>query len=477
MKFFLVILAFAISFDALAASSLELDLKPNDPVAASAIKIKGIRHQIHLSNDVLSVATTWHLSDINISAPSKLLFGSIYKSKKVVSVYVDGRTATFTSDSSGVLNVDISAWPHELEIRYELLNAKTDALLEISSREFFALLPYIASNSGYGFDIRPTSSLNFSDLIITKAEVTGANDLIVFGSAPATIRSDSVQIEARAAGRFVFGLANPRVYRKTYFSSAGTRFLVLSPTGILGFDPKVFKKVISKSWPIYRALFPNPSDWIVFHDDPSLPVGAGPTGSNVFGFGYQQSVPPEVQNFLLDQAGWPKFRTSEEYMKYLIPSSPDPIGDYWKTIINHELGHLFFGFGLTTERHPLPHNYWMSLGLGLAVDELITTRMTGRPAEFYDGLIAYWKEKLSTLPIDQKLEMPDIAADRLYQVSSFNRLQHFAHGKSLYFWRRVRSGIGDIRFIQLVRDFVKRGGHSLGYRSFRPTLLKAMLSA
>lgn len=456
------------------AMTPEIDLGPDEPVKPSLIEIERVRHDVHVSDDALSIRTEWSFHEIDHPAPTELLFGSVYKSKKITAVQIDGKSSKFIMEPTGILRVPILRWPNAIEIQYELLEAKIDTILEITSHEFFILLPYVASSHGYGFDTRPIAALNFSDSILTTATVWSAKDFIVYGSSQAIDRGTSTEIAPRAVARFVLGFANPRTHTQRQFRSEDTDFLVISPIGIAGFDPAVFQQIIQRSWPMFLARFPSPSNWIVLHDDQSLPVGAGPTGSNVFGFGYMESVPAEIQQMLLDQAGWPKLKNTEEYISHLIPSSPDPARDYWTTIINHELGHLFFGFGLTFERHLLQHEYWMSLGLGLAVDERITEKMTTRSPEFYDGLVSFWQTKLARLPIDQRLENPSLSADASYQVSSFNRLQHFAHGKSLHFWRQVRAALGEAKFDSLANDFVRAGGYSKGYSEFRPILLQVL---
>ncbi len=190
-----------LSVHAVAEARLGLDLGPKDPVRASIISIKSVRHRVSVAKDSLSVSTFWQLQSPRVRAPEALYFGSIYKTKRVKAVRIDGKSAKFGTDGSGILQVEIKDWPRVVEVQYDFLEVKTDRLLEIEAREFFALLPYVQGDRGYGFDIRPTQGLNFSDVIRTSAEVMESGDLIVYGSAPTIRGTASVLIAPRAVVR------------------------------------------------------------------------------------------------------------------------------------------------------------------------------------------------------------------------------------------------------------------------------------
>jgi hypothetical protein len=455
-----------------------LALRPYEHRQSNVLKINSLNHVVRYTQDKIEITSTWALKpQPELANLRRLIFSSSYSGGlQVKSVAIDGISLNWESLQGKAFSIarkKVGRAPKTIAVTYVLQNFKISGPTTINALEFFHLERLVHDSKGQlAYDLRPASSLDYSERVRTEALVEGAGEFILFGSGHVTRTGSKHVVASTTAGRFVIGFADRQLYAVNRFNVEQTEFSVIHRKNSSGFDPSRIQKIVSRSWPVYLNIFPKSTDAIVFYEDPSMPVGAGPAGTNVLGFGFQESTPPEIQDFLKTQAGWPAFSSSFGYISWVYKSSRDPVSDYWTTAVNHELGHLFFGFGDTTERHPYLYDYWFSLGMGILFDEQITAGMIGAPPALYENLVGYWKDHFSlNTNIDQRLVEPDISTDASQDVSSFNRLQHFGHAKAFYVLRKIREAIGADVFDRLAIDYVRHGGSSEGYLDFRKKLL------
>ena len=460
-----------------------LTLNPYAPIEDSVIKVKNLVHSIKAENKELTIHTTWWIDSSTIGGPLKSLkFLSISRdSLSVQRIMINNIAANWCDEatSDGVVgSVDVPSSVgtiRQIDIDYRFSADVTSAdVVTISSQDLLSIAKIIRSpDRGLAFDLRKKSGLDFSEQIRTTARIEAPSSLIVFGSKAPKSKGKWQTIGPINAGRFVIGFADSIKNQLSQFSSSGTDFSVISKRDGSGLDVNLVKNIIKVGWPKYMNRFPRPSASVSLIEDFSMPVGAGPAGTNVLAFSVQKLVPDKIQEFLESNAGWPRFSTAGEYINWLYGKSNNPMIDYWTTIVMHELGHLFFGFEWTSERHPFLYDYWFSLGLGLLVDEQITMEMTGTIPSLYSNIIEYWQTRLAPMTtIDQRLVQPDVTQDQANGITSFNRLQHFGHAKALYVLREIRHQVGEASFDRLVTDYVRTGGTTAGYLGFRNKLLK-----
>ncbi len=481
----MLIFLLAASLDLFAASAHAWNpevfkLQPYDSYQASALGIKSLHHDVRLAGKTVFVRSTW-LFDENqgLAGIESIQFQSLYASGvNIDAIEANGSAVSweFSKAASNNLTVPIHASDklHSVSIQYRLENFEINGLAQLMSFEFFRAIPLvIGSDRKIGFDARHLSVTDYGEKILTSATISGPSKTLVFGSNIAKLRGAQTEIAPIVAGQFALGFADAAIFDETSFQSRGTRFTVFAKRGHRGLNPDFVERIVRISWPKYLAKFPRPTRWVVMYEDDQQPIGAGVSGTNIFGFGYQERVPTKYQEFLKKEAGWPGMSASRDYFNWIYRSSQRPLDDYWITFINHELGHLFFGFGLTYERHPFLWDYWQSLGLGCLVDNQITFEMTGHWPALFENFISRWRDRfVDRAEIDQRLQKPDTSRDQINGVSVFARHQFYAHAKSLYFWRQVQNHIGPRAFDKMLRDYVRSGGSHDGYAGFRETLLK-----
>jgi hypothetical protein len=222
--------------------------------------------------------------------------------------------------------------------------------------------------------------------------------------------------------------------------------------------------------PRYGRRFGPATDHIVMVDCDWDAISGGLLGTNVLGFFAKPKLSPEEQAGFKAAFGWAPQPSTKAYVAQLYKSAKDPWREYMTGMLSHEFAHLYFGFGRTAERIQSVDELWLSLGLGLVYDEIVTTEITGHRDAFFAAVEANWRDKFATNPsVDQRLIRPDTSHDAEFHLS---RAHVYAHGKALAVLRTLRERAGKEAFDRAVAEYLRTGVG--GYDAFRPRLAKLL---
>jgi hypothetical protein len=213
---------------------------------------------------------------------------------------------------------------------------------------------------------------------------------------------------------------------------------------------------IEKAWPCFHEL-PRENVKAAWILDVEAPIGGGPQGPFAVGIYFSTSIDPVFQSAIQKITFWEPQPTTRAYIDLQYKSFPDPLQTYVDDMVVHELGHLFFGFGLTTEPF---ENSWFSLGLGILYDRIAWNRITSQSSPLFSAIFdSYTSHFEHVKEIDQRLINPDTSRDAEHGL---DRLQAFGHGKSFLFLSALRDALGSEIFDGVIRQYLSRPSGSLG---------------
>jgi len=243
----------------------------------------------------------------------------------------------------------------------------------------------------------------------------------------------------------------------------GTRFhLHVRVSGL--FSLEQFESTLRRVWGLFYEL-PRPAvreAWVL---DVEAPIGGGPLGKFAIGVYSSQSIPREFLPIITQSLGWEPQNSTLDYIQNQYASFADPEQAYLEDMLIHELGHLFFGFGLTDESSKPLHEAWFSFGMGMLYDRLAWSRLHQKTSPLFETLIRMYSERFSKIvEIDQRLIEPDTSRDSEFGLQ---RVQVYAHGKAYLFLLALREAVGVDRFDENVGNYlVHKDSPIFGYDTF-----------
>jgi hypothetical protein len=271
----------------------------------------------------------------------------------------------------------------------------------------------------------------------------------------------------RSASQWVIGIAHKSLWNKSSFVFKGTQFELVSPKSKPSISERHWEESVKSIWTAFTKRFGNPSDHVVFVDL-NGPISGGPLGENVLGIFASEKIDPKIQEDIQANLGWSPQPSTRAYVEANYPSNKNKWEEYLFGTFAHELGHFYFGFGLTRQDVTRTEDLWCSLGLGMLYDMEVTAELLGREPQLEVDIIKSWQDRYANLQdIDQRLINPDTSGDKKYP---FDRKKVFAHGKATYYLRKVRGKIGAATFDQAVKQYLKCSDCRKGYESFKTFL-------
>lgn len=456
-----------------------------DAVPVSLIKTESGSLAIEVKNDRIFFASKEQLKlpqeviesgEVAILAPP-----SLFQSNES-DITING-TRTDRRGEDGIDNVTFVSLPAELGSSEIELGITLSFEGDRDGPTFISLISparIIKKDGLMGYDLRPLSSLSYEPGYPVTAIVEHDKSWIVRGSGDFEESERGTLIRSDSARQFGLVMVPQETWEERGFSVGPTAFSFLYPKARFSIDSALLETVVREVWPKWIAQMGQaaaPS--VTFLEDDNNPIGGGSDASQILSLFASNSIPDAVQESIAANYGWPKRSTTKQYVELMYQGSSDPWRDYMTTIVSHELGHLFFGFGLTGElmtREQAASQAWFHLGTGILYDRQITESIIHRNVAFYDKMEDVLREKLLSNPrIDKRLDRPDLTRDASEGITSFHRLQFFSHIKSYRALERLRERAGDRAFDDIARDYVKSGDkYTDGYDSFR-LLLKPLL--
>ena len=454
----------------------EINFQPYDKRQDNLLNIKSLHHDINLRDDKFYLISTWTIQfDHETENVDELIVISDRPNSKLSHVFLN-KTEIIPIPIENKKNYYLLPFPEsfqknieiKLSLKYEFLEKSGFQLVYYTASDLFHIAKIAKDkNNKLGYDLRKRTNMDFSEIIRTSANVNGTSRYIVFGS-------NGLLANPINAGLYMIGFADTAYYGMFQSSVMHTNFQIIysKKTGL--FKPDIVSEIISKSWPLFLKQFPHPTNHVVFFENPYSILGAGPYGTNIFGVNITESISENIQEVLAPLFNAQKFSSTEEFVKNFYREFKNPWQEYLTNLIVHELGHLFFGFGITAERHPYLHDYWFSLGMGIIYDREINKQLTGHYPHIVEYMIDSWTNNfMERTDIDQRLVQPDLSNDQNAGINSFHRTQFIAHGKGFYVLNKIREKIGNEIFDQEVVKYLSEGSKNLdGYISFRKQLLK-----
>ncbi|MEZ4742903.1 MAG: M1 family aminopeptidase [Bdellovibrionota bacterium] len=261
---------------------------------------------------------------------------------------------------------------------------------------------------------------------------------------------------------------NTQEYTVTMHHCQDTKFVILSRENV-GFGKEKIIKAIEKSWPIYVSLFGNKVSSAGICDF-KAPIGGGPLGEPfLIGLYSTNDISTEVQRFIKSVTGWEEHSSTFEYLNTYYAEYGNPIEAYIDDVVFHELGHLFFGFGVTHTDFENISESWFPLGLGITYDRIIWQKYYTGYGPIISSMVNLWREIYSkNKNIDQKLINPNISNDKEFGL---DRLQVYSHGKSFCFLNKLREVIGYEIFDKIVNCLIQENSSlHLTYQKFRTSI-------
>jgi len=283
-----------------------------------------------------------------------------------------------------------------------------------------------------------------------------------------SFQEDQGQLSPKSVSHFVIGAAKSDVWAKHQFNFSNTHFELISPRTNAHIEPNHWEISVRKIWKEFTDRFGNPTDHLVFLDLEG-PISGGPLGENVLGIFATEKMNPTVQEDMKANLGWNPLTSTRAYVEANYPKFKNQWEEYLFGTFSHEIGHLFFGFGLTRQRVSSADDLWFSLGLGMIYDMEVTEKLVGRKPQLELDIIKSWMTNYANIPnIDQRLVNPNKAEDKKY---TFDRKKVFAHGKAAFYLDKVREKVGVEHFDNAVLEYLKKCGQCEGgYEDFKKYL-------
>ena len=275
-------------------------------------------------------------------------------------------------------------------------------------------------------------------------------------------------LNPRSVSQFVVGAAKRDAWTKHQFNFLNTHFELISPIKNAHIESRHWEASVVKIWKEFTERFGIPTDHLVFLDLEG-PISGGPLGENVLGIFATEKMKPAVQEDMKENLGWSPLTSTRAYVEANYPASKNQWEEYLFGTFSHEIGHLFFGFGLTRQRVSNADDLWFSLGLGMLYDMEVTEKLIGRKPQLELDIIKSWEKNYANVQnIDQRLVNPNKTEDKKY---TFDRKKVFAHGKAAFYLNKVREKIGKSKFDKAVLDYLKKCGKcEAGYEDFKKYL-------
>lgn len=454
----------------------EIDFKPYDKQQDNLLNIELLHHDVTLETDTFFITSTWTIHFDN----ETVNFGElIVKSNRLAA-----RLSYVSLNDTEIIPIPIEnkknhyllklpsnsdyGFDAKLTLKYKIEEKSGFQLTYFTAQDLFHVAKIVKDKNGEsGYDLRERTNMDFSEKIKTSAHVNAPSNYMVFGS-------NYNLGESLNAGMYMIGFADTTYYGKVQSNIMQTDFQIIYSKITALLEPKTVIKIISKSWPLFLKQFPKPTDYVVLFENPYSILGAGPYGTNVFGFNIMQNIPEKTAEAVASLFKISKCSSTKEFVNNFYMTYKEPWREYLTNLTVHELGHLFFGFGTTVERHPYSHDYWFSLALGMIYDREINKQLTGNYPHIIEYMVDTWyNEYKNRTDIDQKLIQPDLSNDRQAGINSFHRTQYFAHGKGFYVLNEIRKVIGPRTFDKEVVKYLENGiKNNDGYISFRKQLLE-----
>jgi len=309
-----------------------------------------------------------------------------------------------------------------------------------------------------------THPFSFADPKLTQVKLKVPKGYFSFSS----FLDNRGQLNPKTVSQFVVGAARADTWTKHQFNFQNTHFELLTPTKNPHIESKHWEVSVKLIWKEFIDRFGSPTNHLVFLDLEG-PISGGPLGENVLGIFATEKVIPAIQEDMKANLGWSPKTTTRDYVEANYPASKNKWEEYLFGTFSHEIGHLFFGFGLTRQRVGNADDLWFSLGLGMVYDMEITEKLIGRKPQLELDIIKSWLTNYANNQnIDQRLVGPNKTEDKKYP---FDRKKAFAHGKAAYYLDKVREKIGKSKFDKAVLEYLSSCGKcEAGYEDFKKYL-------
>jgi hypothetical protein len=255
----------------------------------------------------------------------------------------------------------------------------------------------------------------------------------------------------------------PANYKASKVTISNTTFYVLGRKSG-GIGTRRLVHALKLAWPKLHARLPVAMPDVSIVDVGSNGfIGGGPFSSFGLGIYLGSEAHPQLATFLNMALDWEPLANCEAYLTQHYAGFDDPMQAYVNDMITHQLGHLYFGWGLTRA----PTNPWFAQGLGLVYDRMVWSEISDQKSPIFDGVVSVWRSKFAHRDdINQKLVggggsmMADMEA-------GLNRNQSYGHGKSFVYLSELRKRLGETRFDQVVLEYISRPlGSKITYDDF-----------
>jgi len=254
-------------------------------------------------------------------------------------------------------------------------------------------------------------------------------------------------------------------YEETRLEINGTQFLILGRPDGLGTNR--IQKAVKRAWPMY-------SKWLGSRVraagvvDFDFPIGGGPLvlgKSFLVGIYSSNNISHELQEFVNSVTEWGRHPSTARYIETHYRQHPDPIQAYVDEIVFHELGHLYFGFGLTDTSFGDISESWFALGIGIIYDRRIWRVFYKGEGPLIDACVRIWRDRFASNPeVDQRLIRPDVTNDTRFGL---NRTQTYGHGKAFKFLEALMDEVSEAVFDRAVNDLLTfEAGNKVTYDLF-----------
>lgn len=362
--------------------------------------------------------------------------------------------------------------PNDQRRHAKLILTYSLAFHEASSLAFNGLALFhpgrlVARDHEFGWDIRQLSGFSSDTPVRTSLKVEPLANYFVLSSAPLVDGEFPLQEIANLAVFF----GSKDAYKKlAAIDVDGTHFDFVTRLSDSAIDLPALADTVRDAWPKFISSFGRATSYVAIIEQDGG-IGAGPVGTNMLGILTSNHISPSDQAGMRLVTGWEgPLDSTRSIVETLYKDSPTPLYEYFSNILTHELGHLYFGFGMTQERATEAQEFWFSLGLGIVYDSQISSRRFGRDPAVYQSLAEQLATFEANSAIDQHLIHPDTTRDLPNGVYPFNRVQDYAHLKSARVLRTLRDATGAETFDRLVRRYLRKGERAHGYDTFRPML-------